>query len=414
VHENGRPAANDLAVVSGYSASIIPLSSSEAAFDIILQADKFRFPYGTIYNIRIGSFVFLNESLQKYNFLSVFLLIAIFILGLNQLILFLLQRRHLWRSERLYLYFGLCCFGQLLFGIGAHHTYWSLILPSFPWGSLSMCMMSAIYIGDLFFLLYFRRLFPLDVPKSFFYIFGILYVIFGLITAFLPGMYIAYIVPAYHAHSVVSTVIFIFLIIRTAAKRRENSMLVLYGALAAIVLGAVITFLLGFEIIEGYLDVYSLSMVLFGLVQTITTMRNFIRMQHHSLQITEDNIKLKAIIDRKMASANVITGNIEAKINTALDYLAENYRDDISRENLAAALDLHPDNFSRYFKLHTGKGYNEYLNDLRIAEAVRLLKETDIPVGLIWAQTGFQSSSTFSRVFIKAIGCQPNEFRKKR
>jgi two-component system, response regulator YesN len=155
-------------------------------------------------------------------------------------------------------------------------------------------------------------------------------------------------------------------------------------------------------------------MVLFGLVQTITTMRNFIRMQHHSLQITEDNIKLKAIIDRKTASANVISNNTETKINSAIAYLAENYREDISRENLAAALDLHPDNFSRFFKLHTGIGYNEYLNDLRIAEAARLLSETDAPVGSVWEKTGFRSSSTFSRVFTKAKGCQPNEFRKKR
>jgi AraC-like DNA-binding protein len=408
-HENGRPAADSRASVSGYSSSIIPLSSPDNVFDIILQADNFSFPEGGInYNIRVDSLASLQESLQKYDFLSVFFLIVIFILGLNQLILFAFQR-----SERQYLFFGLCCFGYLLFCIGCHHNYWSTVLPSFPWDSFARIMESAIYAGDLFFLFYFQRLFPLDISKRFLYVMGFSYCIFGLGAAFLPGKSFAYIIPAYHAHALVTAIIFIYMIIRIAVKRRENSMFILSGVLAVILLGVVMINLYSFQIIEGNIDAFSLSTVIFALIQTISTMRNFIRVQRHSVQVSADYAKLKAIIDKKIASAHVISNNTESKINSAIAFLAENYREDISRENLAAALDLHPDNFSRFFKRYTGKKYGEYLNDLRINEAIRLLRETDQQVIAIAMNTGFRCLRTFNHAFINTTGRKPSDYRKQ-
>jgi transcriptional regulator GlxA family with amidase domain len=49
------------------------------------------------------------------------------------------------------------------------------------------------------------------------------------------------------------------------------------------------------------------------------------------------------------AGQPAVTGEIENKINAAVGYLRENFTEEISRENLAATLDLHPDSFSRYF-----------------------------------------------------------------
>ena len=69
-----------------------------------------------------------------------------------------------------------------------------------------------------------------------------------------------------------------------------------------------------------------LGMALFGLVQTIGTSRNFIRTHHRSMSLAADNEKLKALVSARVrATSNVITGNIEAKINAAIDYLRENY-----------------------------------------------------------------------------------------
>lgn len=50
-----------------------------------------------------------------------------------------------------------------------------------------------------------------------------------------------------------------------------------------------------------------------------------------------------------------------------------NYMENISREGLAGAIDISTDYMSRLFKTYTGKKINEYINDLRIQEAMKKL-----------------------------------------
>jgi AraC-like DNA-binding protein len=60
----------------------------------------------------------------------------------------------------------------------------------------------------------------------------------------------------------------------------------------------------------------------------------------------------------------------------AIIYLNNNYHDELSREGLSAMLDLHANYFSKAFKHYTGKRVHEYLHELRIKEAIKLLRES--------------------------------------
>ncbi len=109
-----------------------------------------------------------------------------------------------------------------------------------------------------------------------------------------------------------------------------------------------------------------------------------------------------------------ITDETEAKLNSAIEYLKENYRSGISREGLAAHFDLSPDYMGRLFKIHTGKRINEYINTLRVDRARELLTEfPDMQIADIAASTGFDNQRSFNRAFIRETGQTPSEYRKK-
>ena len=108
-----------------------------------------------------------------------------------------------------------------------------------------------------------------------------------------------------------------------------------------------------------------------------------------------------------------VTPATEAKLKKALDYIENNYCADISREGLAALIDMHPDSLSRFFKQYMDKKIKEHINGLRIKKALHLLQETDSPIMEIAASVGFESLTTFNRAFLKEVGITPTKYRNR-
>ncbi|HOS38489.1 MAG TPA: AAA family ATPase [Spirochaetota bacterium] len=102
----------------------------------------------------------------------------------------------------------------------------------------------------------------------------------------------------------------------------------------------------------------------------------------------------------------------EEILKRALDYLADNYLSDISREGLAAHLQVHPDHLGKVFKKGTGKKISEHVNELRIRDAARRLVESDETIIDIAFAVGFESLRTFNRAFQKVMGTTPTEYRE--
>lgn len=109
-----------------------------------------------------------------------------------------------------------------------------------------------------------------------------------------------------------------------------------------------------------------------------------------------------------------ITSQTEEKIRQAIAYIEVNYTEDISRENLAASLDISPNHLGKFFKVHTGKKINEYINELRISDAARKLREQkNENIINIAFSVGFESLSTFNRAFLKVMGVTPTEYKEQ-
>lgn len=104
-------------------------------------------------------------------------------------------------------------------------------------------------------------------------------------------------------------------------------------------------------------------------------------------------------------TTNSVIRNIKA-------YIDENYMADISLSDLAATFYLSKEHLSRLFKKETGQNLFSYIMDLKLAEAKRLLTETDQTLDDIAFSLGFSNGNYFSKVFKKNVGISPSNFRQ--
>lgn len=100
-------------------------------------------------------------------------------------------------------------------------------------------------------------------------------------------------------------------------------------------------------------------------------------------------------------------------LQRALLYIGQKYKEDISMEQTAEYVNLSPYYFSKLFKLHTGENFIDYLTRLRMEEAKRLIGEQSLSLKEICFEVGYNDPNYFSRVFKKAIGITPSDYRQQ-
>ena len=111
---------------------------------------------------------------------------------------------------------------------------------------------------------------------------------------------------------------------------------------------------------------------------------------------------------------NPINDQIKSdRISDVFDYVKENYKEDISLIEIAKIANLTPTSFCRMFKIKTKKSFVEYLNEIRVSNACKLLIETDMGISEIAYECGYKTASNFNQLFKKLTGTTPGEYRKK-
>ncbi len=117
--------------------------------------------------------------------------------------------------------------------------------------------------------------------------------------------------------------------------------------------------------------------------------------------------KLKKNDDREV----LITESSEEKLNRVIDFIRDNYTSDLSREGLAAAVELNPNYMGTLFKTYTGKKINDYISQLRVQDAIKKLEADNSRIIDVAFSVGFESIVTFNRAFKKETGKTPSEFK---
>lgn len=102
----------------------------------------------------------------------------------------------------------------------------------------------------------------------------------------------------------------------------------------------------------------------------------------------------------------------ETRLNKACTYIHQNFEKKITLSDLASMLFLSESNFCKFFKKATGNTFTEYVNEIRINEACRLLLQTDKTINEIVFLCGFENVSYFNRIFKVKNNGSPSQFRK--
>ena len=95
----------------------------------------------------------------------------------------------------------------------------------------------------------------------------------------------------------------------------------------------------------------------------------------------------------------------------ARKYIEENFRENIDRNDVAAVTFVTPNYLSKLFKNKMNMNLREYINQLRIEEAKRLLISTSMSISEIASYVGYYNISYFSTVFHKLVGASPFDWR---
>ena len=106
------------------------------------------------------------------------------------------------------------------------------------------------------------------------------------------------------------------------------------------------------------------------------------------------------------------TDSVMRRIIMVTDYIKNNLTaDDLSQGTMAEKAGISKDYFSRIFRSVTGMNYSKWLNMIRLEKAASLLADKKMTLTEIAMLSGFQSISSFNRVFRTEKGMSPGEYR---
>jgi len=142
------------------------------------------------------------------------------------------------------------------------------------------------------------------------------------------------------------------------------------------------------------------------------------------LECTLDFVKILDKLARTKDYKILSSGNYNAelqnlsssRIDKVLHIINSNYRENLKLETVANHAGMNKTAFCRFFKEKTGKSFSEFLIEMRIGYACKLLIEDQLSVSQICFESGFNNLSNFNRQFKKQTSFTPvhykNQFHK--
>jgi AraC-like DNA-binding protein len=133
----------------------------------------------------------------------------------------------------------------------------------------------------------------------------------------------------------------------------------------------------------------------------------------HTTRINQLVDELFILSARQLTRRNISRRDFPQTFMKLEQTLRENLSHQWTVEEMSALVGLGTTAFSEKAKSYTGFSPLNYLINIRISEAIKLLKRPDVHVTDIALDTGFYSSQHFATTFKKLTGYTPSEFRKK-
>lgn len=142
------------------------------------------------------------------------------------------------------------------------------------------------------------------------------------------------------------------------------------------------------------------------------------------LKPLERLLKLIEILHRMAESDNVIHLHAEKtdyivdsidgdRLNSISRYINKHYMDSLTLNDIATEVGMTVPAFCRYFKRVSKKTFNQFLNEYRVSQACRLIKNESYTLAAISQDCGFSNISNFNKQFKRIMNETPSHFRKR-
>lgn len=100
-------------------------------------------------------------------------------------------------------------------------------------------------------------------------------------------------------------------------------------------------------------------------------------------------------------------------VQRAIDYIhSHQSHSDLTLQQVADAVNLSPSHLAYLLKERVGLSYRNYLISLRLEEAKKLLRTTDMTIAAVAEAVGYENTTNFYRLFQREVGCTPTAYRK--
>lgn len=103
----------------------------------------------------------------------------------------------------------------------------------------------------------------------------------------------------------------------------------------------------------------------------------------------------------------------DERINAIYEYSFANYKRKIELNEIAGVAKISPNSFCRYFKLKTKKTYSQFITEIRVGHACKLLIENKYFIKHICYESGFNNFASFNKYFKLTTGKSPLNYQKE-
>lgn len=100
------------------------------------------------------------------------------------------------------------------------------------------------------------------------------------------------------------------------------------------------------------------------------------------------------------------------RMGLVYEFVMKNYKDKITLEQVSEIANLSVSAFSRYFKTRVNKSFSEFLSEVRISHACKLLHDSDLNISQLSFECGFNTLSNFNKQFKEKMGITPLAYKK--
>ncbi len=135
------------------------------------------------------------------------------------------------------------------------------------------------------------------------------------------------------------------------------------------------------------------------------------------IQLLLDNLQIISNSKQYKVVTKAFVKNINQKENSSIDkifnYSFKHFLEPINLATVAAEVNMSIPTFCRFFKRNIKKNYFDFLKELRIGQACKMLRESNLPILDICYNSGYNSWAHFSKQFKNVKQITPSKYRKQ-